>query len=201
MDDREDARSQLPPTNHPPPSPGPGLSSVVHRNIDSLLEVRERDERRRTTSDRIADAVTAFAGSMWCVYVHLVLFGAWIAANLRWMPERFRFDPEFIKLAMFASVEAIFLSTFILISQNRSQKAADKRSELDLQISLLTEHELTRAIQMLDDVARRLGAARPPEHELAEIKKDVAPERVAEEIERAHEQKRGRDERVTHGGR
>jgi uncharacterized membrane protein len=66
-------------------------------------------------------------------------------------------------LAMAASVEAIFLSTFILISQNRMQRLADRRAELDLQISLLTEHELTRAIQLLDEVAppaRRRPAGR-----------------------------------------
>lgn len=164
------------------------MSEVVHRNIGALLEVRKREERRRSTSDRIADAVTGFAGSMWFVYVHVVLFGSWVVANLGWVPGVRKFDPSFVTLAMFASVEAIFLSTFILISQNRAQRLADRRAEMDLQVSLLAEHELTRAIQMLDQVARRVGAARPPEHELNEIKKDVAPERVAEEIERAHDQ-------------
>jgi uncharacterized membrane protein len=165
----------------------PGMSTVVHRNIRSLVEVRQRDEQRRGVSERIADAVTAFAGSMWCVYVHAALFGGWIVINLGWVPGVKPFDPfPFVMLAMFASVEAIFLSTFILISQNRAQRLADRRAELDLHISLLTEHELTRAIQMIDDVARRMGAARPPENELEDIKKDVIPEKVAEEIERAH---------------
>ena len=176
----------LPPT-HPPGSPGPGMSTIVHRNITSMLEVRRQQERARTASDRIADAVTAFAGSMWCVYFHLAVFGAWVALNLRWFPERVRFDPEFIKLAMFASVEAIFLSTFILISQNRSQVIADRRADLDLHVSLLAEHELTRAIQVLDEVARHLGVSRPSESEMAEIKKDVAPQKVVEEIARAQE--------------
>ena len=162
------------------------MSQIVHRNIQALLEVRRREEQARSASDRIADAVTAFAGRMAFVYVHLVLYGAWIVVNLGWVPGVERFDPTFVALAMVASVEAIFLSTFILISQNRSQRQADRRAEMDLQISLLAEHELTRAIQMLDDIARRLGASRPPEQELAEIEKDVAPERVAEEIDRAH---------------
>jgi uncharacterized membrane protein len=184
------------PTPTPPPQRQParppggtahaGMSTVVHRNIQSLLDVKHRDEERRGPSERVADGVTAFAGSMWCVYAHAAVFGAWIIANRGWVPGVKPFDPfPFVMLAMFASVEAIFLSTFILISQNRAQKLADRRAELDLHISLLTEHELTRAIQMIDDVARRLGATRPPEHELEEIKKDVVPEKVAEEIERA----------------
>lgn len=181
---RDQAHAHLPST-YPPAAPGQGMSQVVHRNIQSLLEVRRQQQRARSVSDRIADAVTAFAGSMWCVYFHLLLFGAWIVINLGWVPGVRRFDEQFIVLAMFASVEAIFLSTFILISQNRSQLMAEQRSELDLQISLLSEHELTRAIQMLDEVARRLGTPRPPEHELAEIKKDVLPQKVVEEIEKA----------------
>ena len=178
-----------PPRTYPPASPGPEMSTVVHRNIASLLEVRRREERARSTSERISDAITAFAGSMWFVYAHLALFGGWIAVNLGWVPPVKRFDPSFVVLAMFASVEAIFLSTFILISQNRSQRSADRRSEMDLQISLLTEHELTRAIHMLDEIARRVGARLPEDHELAEIKKDVTPERVAEEIDKAYEAK------------
>jgi uncharacterized membrane protein len=64
---------------------------------------------------------------------------------------------------------------------------ADRRAELDLQIGLLSEHELTRAIQLLDGIAQRIGAERPPEPELKEIKSDVAPEKVVEQIEEAEE--------------
>jgi uncharacterized membrane protein len=172
--------------SQPPHSSGPpqdaGLSRVVHRNIRALTEVRQRENQRKTTSEKIADAITRFAGSMWSVYAHALLFGGWIVINLGWVPAINRFDPSFVVLAMFASVEAIFLSTFIMISQNRMQLVAERRAELDLQISLLTEHELTRAIHSLDDIAARLGAYRPPEPELAEIKRDVEPARVVEEI-------------------
>ena len=188
--------SGSPPTIPPPrddakaPPNDPGMSAVVYRNIRALTEVRQREERRRTVSDRIADAVTTFAGSMWCVYVHAVLFGGWIIANVGWIPRVKPWDPfPFVMLAMFASVEAIFLSTFILISQNRMTRMADRRAELDLQISLLTEHELTRAIAMLDAVARRLEAPLPPEHELDEMKKDVHPEKVADAIERVESER------------
>jgi len=179
--------STIPPPRDDASAPpnDPGMSTVVYRNIRALCEVRQREERRRTVSDRIADGVTRFAGSMWCVYVHAVLFGGWIIANVGGMPGVKPWDPfPFVMLAMFASVEAIFLSTFILISQNRMTRMADRRAELDLQISLLTEHELTRAIAMLDQVARRLGAPLPPEHELEEIEKDVHPAKVADAIER-----------------
>ena len=165
-----------------------GMSQVVHRNISALMEVRQRQEQQRTIADRIADAITSFAGTIWFALLHLLLFGGWILINAGWVRGVKPFDPfPFVMLAMIASVEAIFLATFILISQNRMQRLADRRAELDLQISLLTEHELTRAIQLLDAMSRRLGGTRPPEEELRELEKDVSPQKVVEEIEKAEQ--------------
>ncbi len=75
------------------------------------------------------------------VYIHLALFGLWIIWNLGWLGLK-PFDKSFVILAMFASVEAIFLSTFVLISQNRMNVQADKRAALDLQVSLLLSMRL-----------------------------------------------------------
>jgi uncharacterized membrane protein len=169
-------------------SAGTGMSTVVHRNIGALMEVRRREEQRRSVGDRIADTITRFAGSMWCAFAHALFFGGWLILNSGHVPRFKPWDPfPFVMLAMIASVEAIFLSTFILITQNRMQRMADRRAELDLQIGLLSEHELTRAIQLLDGIAQRIGAERPPEPELKEIKSDVAPEKVVEQIEEAEE--------------
>src|SRR5215217_8540780 len=127
----------------PPPRP-PGLSSVLERNIQALTERRKREETDATAQEKIADAITRFTGSMLFVYIHLVIYGFWIVANLGWIPSVPKWDESFVVLAMEASVEAIFLSTFVLISQNRMQAEADKRADLDLQISLLAEHEITK---------------------------------------------------------
>jgi uncharacterized membrane protein len=94
-----------------------------------------------------------------------------------------RFDPSFVVLAMAASVEAIFLSTFVLISQNRMGAAADKRADLDLQINLLAEHELTKLAELTSAIAMHLGIPASADPEIEEIKKDVAPEAVLDEIE------------------
>lgn len=163
-----------------------GTSPVVHRNIAAIMEFRRRDEHRKTISERLADHITAFVGSTWSVWTHVLLFGFWIIANLGWIPGVKPWDPfPFVMLAAFASVEAIFLSTFILISQNRMSRAADRRAELDLQISLLSEYELTRVLQMLDEMSGYLGISRPPSQEMDEIKQETSPMKVAEEIERA----------------
>lgn len=167
---------------YPPPQP-PGLSSVLERNIRSLEERRRREEREASVEERLAEAITRFTGSMRFVYLHLAIFGFWIIANLGWIPGVPRWDDSFVVLAMLASVEAIFLSTFVLISQNRMQTAADKRADLDLQISLLAEHEVTKLAALVGAIAERLGVASEVDRELHEIKQDVAPEAVLDEIE------------------
>lgn len=134
--------------------------------------------------EKIAQAITSFTGSMRFVYLHLAVYGCWIVSNLGWIPITPPFDPTFVILAMVASVEAIFLSTFVLISQNRMSAAADKRADLDLQVSLLTEHELTNLAELVDSIADRLNV-KPAlsDIEVGEIKRDIAPEAVLDEIE------------------
>lgn len=160
------------------------LGGVMERNIAALLARRRRDEDRRAWQDRVAATISRFAGSMRFVYIHVVLFGAWIVVNLGWIPGAPRFDPSFVVLAMFASVEAIFLSTFVLITQNHMAVEADRRADLDLQISLLSEHEVTRLITLTTAIARHMDLPEGREPELEELAQDVKPERVLDEIER-----------------
>ena len=172
------------------PESSPGLATVVERNIEALLGHRREQEGSRTRQERVADGITRFTGSMRFVYIHLALFGGWIAVNLGWIPGIPRFDPSFVVLAMVASVEAIFLSTFVLISQNRMAVLADRRADLDLQISLLAEHEVTRLITLVTAMAERMGVEAAQDPELTELSQDVAPEKVMEQME-AHERARG----------
>jgi uncharacterized membrane protein len=167
---------------YPPPQP-PGLSPVLERNIRALQLRREREEKEASAEERLAEAITRFTGSMRFVYLHLALFGFWVAANLGWVPGVPAWDPSFVVLAMVASVEAIFLSTFVLISQNRMAAAADKRADLDLQVSLLAEHEVTKLATLVSGIADRLGVETEADAEVEEIAQDVAPEAVLDELE------------------
>jgi uncharacterized membrane protein len=118
------------------------------------------------------------------VYLHIGIFGLWILINLGWLDFIPRFDPSFVVLAMVASVEAIFLSTFVLISQNRMAALADKRADLDLQISLLAEPEITRLLTLVRAVADRMGIEESRDPELSELAKDVEPEKVLDKMEK-----------------
>ncbi len=127
--------------------------------------------------------MTRFTGSLLFVYLHLALYGFWIVANLGWVPGVPQWDETFVVLAMAASVEAIFLSTFVLITQNRMAAAAEKRAELDLQISLLSEHEITKVVAMVDAIADHLGISHEAKGEVEELKRNVAPEAVLDAID------------------
>ena len=164
-----------------PPQPG-SLNTALERNIEALERRRREEAAQATFQDRLAQAIARFTGSMAFVYVHLALYGFWILANLEMVPGVPAWDPTFVVLAMIASVESIFLSTFILITQNRMAAAADVRADLDLQISLLTEHELTKVVAMVDAIAGHLGIAHEAREEVGELKRDVAPEAVLDAI-------------------
>jgi uncharacterized membrane protein len=166
-----------------------GINFVLQRNIRTLLAHRRAEERAAPVEEKIADAITRFTGSMLFVYLHLVVFGLWIVVNLGWLGIR-PFDPTFVILAMVASVEAIFLSTFVLISQNRMAAISEKRADLDLQISLLAEHEITRLLQITTAIAQNLNLEIGSDAELAELQQDVAPEKVLSKMDQeSHEQK------------
>ncbi|HEY0778186.1 MAG TPA: DUF1003 domain-containing protein [Gemmatirosa sp.] len=174
----------------PRPDQGP-FARVVERNIAALLEQRKQEDKRRRAQDRVADAITRFTGSMVFVYIHLAIYGAWILTNLGWLPGLARlkdFDKGFTVLAMEASVEAIFLSTFVLISQNRMQTLSDKRADLDLQVSLLAEHEVTELIRLVRGMAAKMEVDEARNPEIDELAEDVRPETVMSRIEAAEAQ-------------
>ena len=166
-----------------PPPQADGLNSALARNIQALTERSRREDEAAALQDKIAGGVTRFTGSMAFVYIHLAILVAWVAVNAGLVPGAPRFDRTFVILATAASVEAIFLSTFVLISQNRAAQAADRRAALDLQINLLTEHEVTRLITLTARIAEKLGVAESQDPALEELQRNVAPEAVLDTLE------------------
>ena len=181
---RQDEQKPMPArATYPPPQPG-GLAPTLMRNIQTLQERRSAAERDASTQERVAGAITRFTGSMAFVYLHIVLFGFWSLVNSGLLPILPKWDESFVILGTSASVEAIFLSTFVLISQNRMAAAADKRADLDLHISLLAEHEVTKLVAMVSAITQHLGIQTDADPEVDELRQDVAPDAVLDEIER-----------------
>jgi uncharacterized membrane protein len=174
---------------NPRPLHNPRLAEIVEQNIETLVTLKRHRSRQRTLEDRAADAITGFSGSMRFVYFHLILFAGWmlLGNGLFGVP---RFDPyPYQLLTMAVSLEAIFLSTFVLVSQNRMAIEADRRADLDLHVDLLTEHEITRALKMLDAIQDKLGIANDEDRELRELEDECTPTAVLEQLEWAAAQR------------
>ncbi len=162
----------------------PALSDVIERNIRTIIQLRKKARRDRSLQGRIADAITSFSGRMVFVYVHIVWFGIWILLNTGKFGVS-AFDPfPYGLLTMVVSLEAIFLATFVLISQNRLSEENEYRADLALHIGLLTEHELTRVLQMLDVIQSKMGIIEHKNSDLADLEMETKPEDVLAEIHR-----------------
>lgn len=160
----------------------PGLADIIERNIDTMAEVRAAEQERSTLQDRLADGLTWFSGNMWFVYLHIVWFAWWIAQN-EGLVGHLRFDPfPFGLLTLIVSLEAIFLATFVLISQNRAAAVADMRADLDLQIDLLAEYEVTQLLLLLRAVGEKVGLDQCSTAELKELSKPVAVREIINEM-------------------
>ena len=134
-----------------------GPSVVADENIRAVARIQDRAARDRTLAQRLSDKVSAIAARESTIVVHVVWFSLWISANIGVFPIR-PFDPfPFSLLTTIVSLEAIFLTLFVLSSQNRLTQDADRRAHLDLQINLLSEQEMTVVLQMLREVCEHLG--------------------------------------------
>jgi uncharacterized membrane protein len=166
------------------------LAGIIEQNIRTIYDLRQRALEMRTPQERIADGITGFSGRMSFLYLHAVWFTIWIVANLGIFGLK-SFDPfPFGLLTMIVSLEAIFLATFVLISQNRTSAEADHRADLALQINLLTEHEITRVLKMLDAIQDKLGIENDGDTELQQLEQNVGPQDVLQEMDRAQHQAR-----------
>lgn len=164
-------------------------NDIIRRNISAISEVQRKEAGERSTRDRLADWITAFSGSMAFVYLHVVWFGLWVMLNvgLVHLPHVSEFDPyPFGLLTMVVSLEAIFLSTFVLISQNRMAKMGEQRAELDLHVNLLAEQKATKALEMLDQITTQLSTISrfnfTQDPEVAALKVSPEPQEVLDVI-------------------
>lgn len=132
------------------------LAAETKSNVEKVAAIEAEQKARRTIGEKVAEFVAAFCGSMIFVYVHIVWFGGWIIVNSLF--RQFQFDPfPYTFLTLVVSLEAIFLSTFILISQNHETQLTERRNHLDLQINMLSEQENTKMLDLLQRIAVKVG--------------------------------------------
>lgn len=170
--------------NAAPGSIKAGADDLTRENVQSMRRVEEQALANRSGADRIAAFVASFCGSMPFVWLHVLWFFCWLTLN-SWPGIR-HFDPyPFTFLTLVVSLEAIFLSSFILISQNYELRISDRRNQLDLQINLLTEQENTKMLQMLERIAAKVGAGGGDDPDIRILKESIHPEKLIAQIEQA----------------
>jgi len=158
--------------------------SQTQRNIAAICEMERQALARRTRVERFSDFVTHHAGRFWFILLHAVWFGTWILWNTGMVPGVPVFDRfPFPALTTAVSLEAIFLSLFILMSQNRSARHADERAHLDLQVNLLAEHESTKMLQLLKALCAYHKLPEANDTEVEQLLRATHPEALARELE------------------
>jgi uncharacterized membrane protein len=163
------------------------VEDLTRRNVETILQLEQTAKADRANSDRIADAISAFCGSMSFVWAHVIVFAGWIIINS--IPGVSHIDPfPFTFLTLIVSLEAIFLSTFILISQNHEKLLSDRRNQLDLQVNLLAEQENTKMLTLLARIAKKVGAETEDDPHLQVLEQATRPEKLVEQIEETAKQ-------------
>ena len=160
------------------------VDDLTRQNVQAMQRLEVAALASRSRSDKIAGFIARFCGSMPFVWLHVAAFATWLLFNT--LPGLPHFDPfPFTFLTLVVSLEAIFLSTFILISQNYELRTSDRRNQLDLQINLLTEQENTKMLQMLERIGKKLGVSMDDDPAVRILKKATHPEALVEQIEQA----------------
>jgi len=161
---------------------GRTVEELTQQNIEKVSKLEQAAREQRTSADRIAEHIANFCGSMTFVWVHVVWFGGWMLLNS--IPGLRHVDQfPFTFLTLIVSLEAIFLSTFILINQNLETRISERRSHLDLQLNMLSEQENTKMIAILLAIAGKVGADLSHDPQLEALSEDTLPERLVEQIE------------------
>ena len=154
-------------------------------HIDSIVRQEEEALERRSSSERLADAVGGFAGSLFFVVLHLVLVIAWLLVNSGKIPRARPFDPyPFSLLGVIVAVEAVILSSFILMRQNRMMRRGERRDHLNLQVDLLAEKEITKLLQMVRAICGHMGLQNiMADKEIRELSQNTSIESLSQTLE------------------
>lgn len=161
-----------------------GVAKIVEKNIRDLIKVRAKVEKKKTRSERVASWIVKVAGNMWFAYAHVVWFIIWIGDSI--LNGKDAFDPfPFSMLTTVVSLEAIFLTLFVLVSQNLQGKHDEQRANLHLQIDLLAEHEITKILCLVDAIADKLGVQNVAfDVDVGDLQQDVTPAELIKELNR-----------------
>ena len=164
-------------------SPSQGQPSTTAKNIEAILRLEKEDEGRLPSVDRVSHVVGWFAGTIYFVIMQCVIVGVWVFWNSRSAGNGTSFDPyPFPLLSTLMSLEAVLLTSFVLIRQNAMDQRSERRNHLDLQINLLAEKEATSILKALSEISEHLNVVSGGDTEREELAKDTPVETIAREL-------------------
>lgn len=169
-------------------SPVP-LSITAKKNIEAIAQVEQQLHERRSRVEKLGDGIATFFGSLWFIGAHTVFLVIWIALNNGLLENVTAFDPyPFPFLGLIIGIEFIFLTTFVLMNQNLQSRRQEKWGHLTLQVCLLAEQEVTKNMQMLQQICQHLKLRTlGTDEELQDLTQTTHVTTLVEEIEKARE--------------
>jgi uncharacterized membrane protein len=160
-----------------------GLRQHYQRRLKAVQSLQARHNQKRSILQKITDKLVSWSGTVVFLFANITIFAIWILLNRG----RSSFDPfPFVLLTTIVSLEAIILSILVLISQNRQSKIADLRQEIDMQVNLVTEEEITKLLKLVAGLYKALKINIDQDSELKEMLKptnwDILEERLENEL-------------------
>jgi uncharacterized membrane protein len=157
---------------------------------EKIKSFKAKMDIKRTVTDKMADTLTNIFGSVWCLIFNAMWFSGWMIINTGIIPGIKPFDPfPYGLLTMIVSLEAIFLAIIVLISQNRAAHIADLREEINLQLNIRSEEEITKIINMVDEIHDHLGLDPEDDEDLKDMKRKTDLDKMQSELEQEMENK------------
>jgi uncharacterized membrane protein len=148
------------------------------------MRLEEEAIHGRSRAEHLADRVTRVAGSTPCVMLHTCWFGTWVVLNVGLIPRVAPFDPfPFNFLTLVVSLEAIFLTLLVLMSQNRMTKEADKRAHLDLQVNMLAEQEATMILRVVQRIGKHIGLEEETDDDMQRLEEKTDVHQLAKALD------------------
>lgn len=164
--------------------PGAGTQQDLREGQKIIQSLKDKHYEKRNRAERVADGMTRIFGRMWFVLFNLFWVVIWSVVNLHLIPGVDPFDPfPFGFLPVLLSLEAIVLAIFVLISQNRAAKIADLRAEIDLQVNIATERELTKLMKIVSAIAEKQGIDLSQDEELRTMLEPMPMSKIEDALE------------------
>lgn len=157
----------------------------VQEHIELIAKHEQEFLAKRTPTEKLTDSIAGFVGSLPFVVTHLAIFASWMLLNTAAFRGVHPFDPPpFSLLGTTVALEAILVSSLILMRQTRMAKRADERDHLVLQILLLTEKELTAVLSMSREIAGKVGLPKVVnDNDIRKLSENTSIEGVAQAIQ------------------